>query len=346
MTFFVASPKLVPRSRRIGLCFLDRPDVGEQLEITRLADRKGFDSIWVCETRLVRDAISVLGAFAPVTSKVKLASGVINIWTRVPSLTAMTFATLDEISRGRAILGVGAYWDPLAWKQGIKRRKPLKAMREWVGIVRRLFNLERVTFEGEIMKVRDLRLDLGFGRPREPIHVPIYIGATGLKMMELSGEIADGVLLNAFTSVQYLKTSLEHIGLGARKAGRKMKEIDLPQLIGVAMSEDTEKAKDEARYLVTLYLGQQPHIGIASGIEEDLIKEINAALGGWPPRKNGPQAAMKLVDDKVVDMLTVAGTPEECRKGVSEYVKGGASYPVILPITTNLKQMVKALAPS
>ena len=346
MTFFFALAKMIPRSGRIGLCFLDRPDVDEQVEIARLADRKGFDSIWVCETRLVRDAISVLGAFAPATSKVKLASGVVNIWTRVPSLTAMTFATLDEISRGRAILGVGAYWDPLAWKQGIKRRKPLKAMREWVGIVRRLFNLERVTFEGEIMKVRDLRLDLGFGRPRKPINVPIYIGATGLKMMELSGEIADGVLLNAFTSVQYLKTSLEHISLGARKAGRKMMEIDRPQLIGVALSEDTDKAKDEARYLVTLYLGQQPHIGIASGIKEDLIKEINTALGGWPPKKDGPQAAMKLVDDKVVDMLTIAGTPEECRKGVREYVKVGASYPVILPITTNVKQMVRALAPS
>ena len=318
----------------------------EQIGITKLADKRGFDSIWACETRLVRDAISVLGSFASVTKRVRLASGVINIWTRVPSLTAMTFATLDEISRGRAILGVGAYWDPLAWKQGIKRRNPLKAMREWVGIVKRLFNLERVTFEGEIMKVRDLQLDLGHGRPRKPVNVPIYIGATGLKMMELSGEIADGVLLNAFTSVRYLKTSLKHVGLGARRAGRKMNEVDLPQLIGVAMSEDTAKAKDEARYLVTLYLGQQPHIGIASGIKENLIKEINAALGGWPPKKNGPQAAMKLVDDKLVNLLTVAGTPEECRKGIKEYVKGGASYPVILPITTNLREMVEALAPS
>jgi 5,10-methylenetetrahydromethanopterin reductase len=318
----------------------------EQIEITKLADKRGFDSIWACETRLVRDAISVLGSFASVTRRVKLATGVINIWTRVPSLTAMTFATLDEISRGRAILGVGAYWDPLAWKQGIERRKPLKAMREWVGIVKRLFNLERVTFEGEIMKVRDLRLDLGYGRPRKPVNVPIYIGATGLKMMELSGEIADGVLLNAFTSVRYLKESLKHIGQGARRAGRKMKEIDLPQLIGVAMSEDTAKAKDDARYLVTLYLGQQPHIGIASGIKEDLIKEIGVALGGWPPKKNGPKAAMKLVDDKLVDLLTVAGTPEECRKGIKQYANGGSVYPVILPITTNLRDMVKALAPS
>jgi len=337
----------VPSSHvRMGLCFLDRPNTDEQIEIAKLADEKGFDTVWVCETRLVRDAISVLGSFASVTKKIKLATGVINIWTRVPSLTALTFATLDEISHGRAVLGVGAYWDPLAWKQGIKRRKPLAAMREWVEVVRRLFRLERVTFEGEIMRVRDLQLDLGYGRRRETIRVPIYIGATGLNMLELSGEIADGVLLNAFTSVNYLKESLQRISTGAKRARRKMKEIDLPQLIAVAMSEDTAKAKDEARYLATLYLGQQPHIGIASGISPNLVEEIKTALGGWPPRKDGAEDAMKLVDDKVVDLLTVAGTPEECREGVGEYVKGGASYPVILPITTNVKEMVEELAPA
>jgi 5,10-methylenetetrahydromethanopterin reductase len=317
----------------------------EQIAITKLADQIGFDSVWACETRLARDAISVLGAFASVTKKIKLATGVINIWTRVPSLTALTFATLDEISHGRALLGVGAYWDPLAWKQGIERRKPLKAMREWVEIVRRLFNLERVTYEGEVMRARDLQLDLGYGRPRKPIRVPIYIGATGLQMMELSGEIADGVFLNAFTSVEYLKKSLEAISRGANKAKRKMEDIELPQLIGVAMSEDTEKAKNDARYLVTLYLGQQPHIGIASGVKESLIEEVNKALGGWPPKKNGPQAAMELVDDKIVDMLAVSGTAEDCRKGIKGYVEAGASYPVILPITENVKEIVESLAP-
>ncbi|MGA2789170.1 MAG: LLM class flavin-dependent oxidoreductase [Candidatus Bathyarchaeia archaeon] len=326
--------------KRVGLCFLDRPGTDEQLELAKLADQKGFHSIWACETRLVRDAISVLGAFAPITKRVKLAPGVINIWTRVPSLTAMTFATLDELSHGRAILGVGAYWDPLAWKQGIERKMPLTAMREFVGIMRRLFNLERFTYEGKVMKVRDIALDLGYGRPKNPVNVPIYIGATGLKMMELTGEIADGVFLNAFTSVPYLKLSLDALGKGAKKAGKKVSEIDRPQLIGVAMDEDAEKAKEAARYLVTLYLGQQPHIGLASGVKEQLIKDVGKALGGWPPTKDGPKAAMKLVDDKVVDMLTVSGTPEDCKTGVQAYVKAGASYPVILPITPNMSQMI------
>ena len=105
----------------------------------------------------------------------------------------MTFATLHELSQGRAILGIGAYWDPLAWKQGIRRRKALTAMREYVTVVRRLLNLETVTYEGEVVQVRDLRLDLGLEVPQMPKDVPIYIGATGPRMMELAGELADGV---------------------------------------------------------------------------------------------------------------------------------------------------------
>lgn len=178
---------------RVGICFQDRPSVHEQLRLASYAERKGFDSVWICETRLVRDAISVLGGLSTVTKKIKLGTGVINSWTRGPALTAMTFATLDEMSPGRVILGLGAYWDPLAWKQGIDRRKPLRAMREYVEVVRRLLKLENVTYEGEIVKVRDLTLDLGYGQPRTPKRVPIYIGATGLKMAELTGGIADGI---------------------------------------------------------------------------------------------------------------------------------------------------------
>ena len=104
---------------RPGLCFLDRPALPRAIELVRLAEARGFESAWVCETRLARDAISVLGAFAAVTERIKLGTGVINTWTRGPALTAVTFATLNELAPGRPLLGLGAYWDPLAWKQGI-----------------------------------------------------------------------------------------------------------------------------------------------------------------------------------------------------------------------------------
>ena len=114
--------------KRLGFCFLDRPSVGKQIDLVRKIENLGYESAWVTETRLARDAFSVLGAFAAVTKRVKLATGIVNTWTRGPALMAMTLATLDEMAPGRVICGLGAYWDPLAWKQGIERRKPARTM--------------------------------------------------------------------------------------------------------------------------------------------------------------------------------------------------------------------------
>ena len=330
---------------RVGLIFLDRPGLAEQVRLARRAEEKAFDSVWVCETRLVRDGITPLAAFASATNRIKLATGVVNNWTRTSALVAMTFATLNELAPGRIILGIGSYWDPLAWKQGIERRNLLTAMREYVEVVRHLLDLETVTLEGEVVKVRDLRLDLGFDLPQEPVRVPIYIGATGPKMMTLAGEIADGIFHNFFTSTRYLRGSLERARAGAERGGRSIEEIDMPQMIGVAMSQDAEEARHTARHLLTMYIGQQPHIALASGVDEELIQRIGDAMGGWPPRPGGIEAAMPLVSDDIVDLLAAAGTPETCRQRVQEYLDAGASYPVLCPLTSNVDEIIDAFAP-
>jgi 5,10-methylenetetrahydromethanopterin reductase len=330
---------------RIGLIFLDTPGISEQVKLVQYAERRGFESVWVCETRLVRDAIAPLAAFAAVTDRIKLATGVVNNWTRTAALMAMTLATLDELSQGRVMLGIGAYWDPLAWKQGVRRRKTITAMREYVAVVRRLLNMETVTCEGEVVQARDLRLDLGPGVPQTPKEVPIYIGATGPRMMELAGEVGDGVFHNFFTSVRYLRGSMERVRAGAERAGRRIEDIDMPQMMAVAMSEDAEEARNAARYAVTMYLGQQPHIAKASGVDEDVVQRIHDTMGGWPPREGGIEDAMSLVDDAIVDMLCAAGTPEMCRRRVEEYIDAGASYPVLCPLTPNITEIIEAFAP-
>lgn len=324
---------------------MDRPSLSEQIELVQHAERQGFDSAWVCETRLVRDAMTPLAAFAPMTQRIKLATGVVNNWSRTSALMAMTLATLHELSGGRVIMGIGSYWDPLASNQGIRRRRNLSAMREYVTVVRRLLELETVTYQGEVVKVRDLRLDLGHGISREPKRVPIYIGATGPKMMELAGEIGDGVFHNFFTSAGYLRQSLQRVETGATRAGRKIEEIDMPQMMAVAMSEDAEAARAIARYDITMYMGQQPHIAKASGVDEEVIQRIHDTMGGWPPREGGIEAAMALVGDDIVDLLSAAGTPEMCRQRVQEYLDAGASYPVLCPLTSNIGEIIDAFAP-
>lgn len=330
---------------RVGFCFLDRPSVSKQIELVQRIEALNYDSAWVCETRLAREAFTVLGAFATVTKRIKLCTGVVNTWTRGPALMAMTVATLDEMAPGRVICGLGAYWDPLAWKQGIERRKPVTQMREYIGAMRRLLNLEEVTFEGEFVKLRGASLDLGHGAPRVPVNARLYTGPTGLIMTEASGEIADGALINGLLSPSYTRTMVEHLRKGAAKAGRTLDGFERPQLINIAMLDDEKQAREIARFLCTRYLGQQPHFGKAAGLEPELLERINKTMGGWPARPGGIEAAMKLVSDDIVNSMTISGNERHVRERIQEWMDAGISYPVILPLSDNYGEIIDKLAP-
>jgi 5,10-methylenetetrahydromethanopterin reductase len=330
--------------KRVALYLQDKHRVREEMELVRYAEQKGFEAIWHAESRLARDALTPLAAMAAVTEKIKLGTGVINNWTRNVALTAASFLTLDELSNGRTLLGVGAWWDPLAWKVGIERKKPLKAMREYVTVLQRLFRMENVTFEGEFVNVRDIRLDVVYGDPNTPRNIPIYIGATGWEMIELTGEIADGLLLNYLVSPDYNRTAVERLKKGAKSAGRSWEAIDRPQLIVCSMDDDADKALDSARPLVAQYLGQQPHIAKASGVKESLIEEVKTALGGWPAKPGGLEKAKLLVDDSLVRLITASGTVEDCMRKVEEYNATGCTCPILYPLGDDVHSMIDAFA--
>ena len=327
---------------RVGLYLQDKHPIREGMEYARYAEQHGFEAVWQAESRLVRDAIVPMAAFAAVTERIHIGSGVINNWSRNAAVTAATFSTLDDLAPGRILCGIGAWWEPLASKVGVDRRKPLKAMREVVEVVRRLLAMETVTFEGEFVQIHDVQIDIVHG-PRGPKNVPMYVGATGDQMLELGGEIFDGVLLNYLVSPQYNDRALARIDAGARKAGRRVDDIDRPQLVVVSMDEDRERALDNARELVTQYLGQQPHIMKASGVSEDLLHEINQVLS-WPATEEQIRAAMKLVPDEVVQLITASGTPDEVRAKVREYVAAGATCPVLYPLGDDVKAMIDVFA--
>ena len=163
------------------------------------------------------------------------------------------------------ILGIGAWWDPLARKVGIDRAKPLKAMREIVEAVRALLANETVTYDGEFVHFDGVELDY-VHQERRPKDVPIYIGATGMQMMELTGEIADGVVLNYLVSPAYNATALEHLARGAAKAGRASTRSTGRSSSCARSTRIGGRRSTCARLLVTQYLGQQPHIMKASGV--------------------------------------------------------------------------------
>ena len=200
---------------RVALYLQDAHSLQDGIRYVQYAEEKGFEAVWQAESRLVRDAIVPMAAFAAATNRIKVGSGVINNWTRNIGLLASTFLTLDDLAQDRIICGIGAWWDPLAANVGIKRQKPLRAMRETVQLLRRLLALENVTFSGEFHQLNGVELDVVHGL-REPRNVPIYIGATGPKMMELTGEIANGAVLNYCVPPEYNDQALERLYAGAR----------------------------------------------------------------------------------------------------------------------------------
>jgi len=329
-------------NEKVALYLQDAHDLRDGLEYVRYAEEKGFDAVWQAESRLVRDAIVPMAAYAAVTEKIKIGSGVINNWTRNIGLLASTFLTLDDLAPGRMICGIGAWWDPLAENVGIDRRKPLTAMRETVDIMRRLLNMENVTFDGEFIHVKDIELDVIHGRT-EPRNVPIMIGATGPKMLQLAGEICDGVVMNYCVPVEYNKIALENIEIGAKRAGKTLEDIDRPQLVVCSVDEDHDQAFDYTRELLTQYLAQQPHIAIASGVSNDIVAEIQSILG-WPATHEQIQAAKHLVSDDLIHRITASGTPEEARAKVDQYRENGCTTPILYPVGGDVKLLVDTFA--
>jgi 5,10-methylenetetrahydromethanopterin reductase len=327
---------------RVALYLQDKHPIRDGMRYAQLAEERGFEAVWQAESRLVREATVPMAAYAAVTERIGIGAGVVNTWTRNVGLLAATFSTLDDLAPGRIKLGLGAWWDPLAAKVGISRRRPLEAMRETVEATRRLLAMERVTYHGELVHLDDVEIDIVHG-DRSPKRVPIYVGATGMKMMELAGEIGDGVLLNYLVGPDYNRRALEALAEGAARSGRTVDDLDRPQLVVCSLDADRSLALDSARELVTQYLGQQPHIMKASGVDESLLEEIGSVLT-WPATPEQIDRAMAFVPDEVVQLITASGTADECRAKVREYVDAGCTCPVLYPLGDDVEAMLDSFS--
>jgi 5,10-methylenetetrahydromethanopterin reductase len=338
----MTSPTDGPANVPVALYLQDAHPMQQGIDFVRHAEAQGFAAVWQADSRLVRDAVVPMAAYAATTSSIKVGSGVIDIWTRNPARLASTFSTLDDLAPGRILCGLGAWWDPLASKVGIHRERPLTVMREVVTVVRALLANETVTFDGFFAHLDGVELDY-VHQERRPKDVPIYIGATGMQMMELTGEIADGAVLNYLVSPRYNEGALAALARGAAKAGRTVDDIQRPQLVVCSVDRDRAKALDGARLLVTQYLGQQPHIMKASGVPQEMLDEIGKVLT-WPATHDEVVAASRLVPDEIVQMITASGEPEEVRAKVGEYVATGCTCPILYPLGEDVRLMIDTFA--
>ena len=327
---------------RLAIYLQDAHSIPDAIGYVQYAEQRGFEAVWQADSRLVRDAVVPMAAFAACTETIRIGSGVVDCWTRNPARLASTFSTLDDLAPGRIILGIGAWWEPLATKVGVRRHRSLKAMRETVEACRALLADETVTYDGEFVHLDGVELDYVY-QERRPKDVPIYIGATGDRMLELTGEIADGVVLNYLVSPEYNRRAMDRLADGAARAGRSVDDLDRPQLVVCSVAETRAEALDGARLLVTQYLGQQPHIMKASGVPESLLEEIGRVLT-WPATHEQVEAASKLVPDEIVQMICAAGTADEVREKVAQYMADGCTCPILYPLGPDVRLMIDVFA--
>ncbi len=327
---------------RLAIYLQDAHSIPDAIGYVQYAEQRGFEAVWQADSRLVRDAVVPMAAFATCTETIRIGSGVVDCWTRNPARLASTFSTLDDLAPGRIILGIGAWWEPLASKVGVHRHRSLKAMRETVEACRALLADETVTYDGEFVHLDGVELDYVY-QERRPKHVPIYIGATGDRMLELTGEIADGVVLNYLVSPEYNRRAMDRLADGAARAGRSLDDLDRPQLVVCSVAETRAEALDGARLMVTQYLGQQPHIMKASGVPESLLDEIGRVLT-WPATHEQVEAASKLVPDDIVQMICAAGTADEVREKVAQYMADGCTCPILYPLGPDVSLMIDTFA--
>lgn len=274
---------------------------------SRAAEDAGASSVWLGEAW--RELSVPLCAAALATEKVELIAGVMQIFPAHPVLTALQAAQLQEVSAGRFALGLGlgASFVVERWF-GLHYERPLLRAREFIEVVRGTLasrSGEPFSYSGQIFKVHKYRMPFGAEQP----DVPILLAAVGPRMLELAGEVADGVVLGAIHSPQYLRAVRTHLAVGAERAGRDPAEVRIHAFALCAASTEREHGRDLARASLA-YSAQYPHYRrrLAEegfGTEAD---EIAACV-----RAHDQEAALALVSDELVDRFAIAGTVEECR---------------------------------
>lgn len=325
-----------------GIIFLGAPDVPGQVALARRAEERGYESVWVAETRMTRDGIVPMAAIAGATSRVRVGSGILNVYTRHPVALALSFICLNEIAPGRIVMGLGPGSPLVLAPQGVAFEKPLTRLREYCETIVPLMRGEEVTYHGETVVLEGARIedelegtDAGTGSAGD---VPLWLGVTGPKAIELSGELGDGLLMNVCMSMDYVRDRQRLVEAGAARAGRTLGDVEIGAVVCVSPHADSAEGKDRARRFVSLYLSMFPNLAGETGVDLDLIDRIRERF-----TSGDHDAAAVLVDDGVVARLAAAGTVDECRAKIAEYREANV-LPVLFPVPGAMDLTIDALA--
>jgi F420-dependent oxidoreductase-like protein len=308
----------------------------DQREIVQEAERLGYDSVWAAEA-YGSDAATVLGWLAGLTETIKLGSSIFQMPARSPAMTAMTAATIDQLSGGRMLLGIGSSGPQVAegW-HGQRFARQIQRTREYVEVVRMALGRERVVYDGETLTLplpdgpgRALKLTIAPLQER----IPIYLAAIGPNNTKLAGEIADGWIPTLF-SPEHVAEFVPLLQEGAARAGRTLDGFDIAPQVNVCITDDLESGRNLMRPFIALYVG-----GMGSreknfynqlvqryGFEEEARDVQDLYLDGKR------EEAMARLSDELIDTVSICGPPEHVRERLAVYRDAGVGTLGISPL--------------
>lgn len=297
-----------------GIEFVPSDPVLKLAHYTKLAETQGFDNVWITDHYNNRDVYTTLTFLALNTNKIKLGTGVTNPYTRNIAITASSIAAVNEISDGRAILGLGPGDKATFDAMGIEWTKPLATSKESIQALRAFFSGKKVNMDGEMVKIAGAKMAFKAG------NIPIYLGAQGPKMLELAGEVADGVLINASHPKDF-EIAIKAIKVGAEKVGRDPKEVDVGAYTCFSIDKKEDKAVGAAKIVVAFIVaGSPPPVLERHGIDVAAAKTIGGAIG-----KGDFGTVMGAVTPEMMDAFSICGTPEVCAQKVADLQKIGVT---------------------
>ena len=319
----------------------------DQLDIVREAERLGYDSVWAAEA-YGSDAATILGWIAGQTERIRIGSAIFQMPARSPAMTAMTAATLDQLSGGRMLLGIGSSGPQVAegW-HGQRFGRQLQRTREYVAVVRKALNRERLEFHGETL---ELPLPDGPGKALKltiaPVQdrIPIYLAAIGPKNTQLAGEVADGWIPIFFSPehVGELRPLLEE---GAARSGRSLDGFQIVPSVSLMISDDIVAARDLMRPVLALYVG-----GMGSR-DRNFYKAAVSRFGFADAAQTVQdlyldgrrEEAAAALPDELIDMLTLAGPAAHVRERVAAYRDAGVATLAVTPMAFTLDERLDQL---
>jgi len=329
---------------RYGVRLENDPNLSPQdyQELSSQAEKNGFEAVWVPEGG-GRDSLTSLATIAMKTDAVKLGTGILPIFARTPANTAMGAAGMAAVSDGRFLLGLGVGHAPtVESRDGIPFNQPMTRMRETIQIIKALLSGEEVNFTGKQFKITGA--SMGAATPKTK--VPIYIAALGPQMLEMVGELADGVLMN-WTAVDYLGEAIGHIKRGAEKAGRDPNEIDIAGYVRVAVGDNLTESRVSLRRQVARYASNPFYRNFFAQTGFD--KEMSAAAAALAD--GNLDKAADSITEEMQDQVAIVGTVEECRAALEKRRAAGLQLPVIAPFAVgdnmaSHRHVIEAMAPA